>query len=143
MSLTAVNITLLLPSFLIVLFRIGGLTLAAPLLSGSGIPARVKVAFSFVLSLMVFPMVFPMIPMKLPLHVVVAAVFGELMIGFILGLSIGLIFLGARLTGMMVGQQAGLSLGRVANPLLDEQTTILGQIYYLVFMMIFGRFHRS
>lgn len=137
MPITAVNITLLFPSFLIVLFRIGGLTLSAPLLGSSGVPARLKIAFSFVLALMVFPIVFPSIPKHLPLHAVLVTVFGELMIGFILGLSVGIIFLGARLTGMIIGQQAGIALGRVINPMLDAQTTILGQVYFLIFMMIF------
>ena len=51
MPYAALNIPLLLPQFLMVLFRISGLALTAPLLSSPALPARLKVAFSFTVSL--------------------------------------------------------------------------------------------
>ena len=128
---------MLLPPFLLILFRIGGLTFAAPIFSSSGVPARVKMAFSFVLALMIAPAVFPTIPTQLELGEVVSAVFGELLIGLILGTAVGLIFLGARLTGMIIGQQAGIGLGQVFNPMLNSQSTIVGQLYFFAFMLVF------
>ncbi len=105
--------------------------------SSTGVPSRVKIAFSFVLALMIAPVVFPSIPPQLSLSEVVTSVFGELMIGLILGMSVALVFLGARLTGMIIGQQAGLALGRVFNPMLDTQSTIVGQLYFFAFMLVF------
>ncbi len=137
MPTRAVDITLLLPPFLLILFRVGGLTLTAPIFSSTGVPARVKAGFAFVVSLMIAPIVLPRVPLNLPLGEVLVSVFGELLIGLILGMSVGFVFLGTRLAGMIIAQQAGIALGRVINPMMDDQTTIVGQVYFLVTLMVF------
>lgn len=131
------NIQFLLPQFLIVLFRIGGMTVSAPMVSSAAVPARIRVALSFVISLMVFPIVLPKIPSSMALDTVLVAVFSELMIGLTMGLAVGLVFLGINLTGMIIGQQAGLALASVINPMQDTQSTIIGQIYFMVTLMIY------
>ncbi len=137
MPYAALNIPLLLPQFLMVLFRISGLALTAPLLSSPALPARLKVAFSFTISLMIFPIVQPRMPDTLTFDVVIVSVLGELMIGMVMGFALGLVFVGAQLVGMLIGQQAGFGLGRVINPMMEGQGTILGQMYFLVTMMIY------
>jgi flagellar biosynthetic protein FliR len=62
---------------------------------------------------------------------------GEMMIGLVIGLGMGIVFLGAELAGALIGQQAGLALGQVFNPLLENDTTALGQLFFLVHLMIF------
>ncbi len=52
----------ILPAFLLVLFRVAGLVFAVPFLSGSVIPARIKVALTVAVSLAVFPILMPRIP---------------------------------------------------------------------------------
>lgn len=37
----------------------------------------------------------------------------------------------------MVGQQAGLAMGRVFNPIQNQQTTLIGQVYSIVLMVVF------
>ncbi len=133
----ALKIEWLLPSFTLVLFRVAGLTIAAPMFSSQAIPARVKISLSFAMALMVFPVVMGNIPSHLPLSMVVIAVIGELLIGLVLGTAVGLVFLGGELAGMIIGQQAGIGLGRVVNPLLDSDSTIVGQLYFIATMMIF------
>ena len=137
MPLSLIKVQLLLPQFLLVLFRVGGLTIATPMLSSRAIPARVRVALAFVVALMIFPVVRTLIPTTLSLNAVVVSVFGELLIGLIMGTAVGMLFVGARLAGLMIGQQAGIALGQVVNPMLEGQTTIIGQMYFLVAMMIF------
>ncbi len=137
MPTIAINLKFLLPPFLLVLVRVSGLTLSAPIFSSPGIPRHVKVGFVSVISLMITPIVFPLIPMQLTLGTVVAAVVGELIIGLVLGLGVSLVFLGARATGVIVGQQAGLSLGQVLNPMLNENSSIIDQLFYLVTLMVF------
>ncbi len=137
MPLNAVEITDLLPPFLLVLFRISGLTLAAPIFSSSGIPIRAKIGFTFVTALMIAPTVWHTLPTRITLPDVVSAVFGELLIGLILGFSVTIVFVGARMAGMLIGQQAGLAMGRVMNPMADGQSTLVGQMFFLVYFMIF------
>ena len=137
MPLSPIALQLLLPSFLLVFFRVGGITLSAPMFSSQTIPARVRVGLAFVISLMIFPIVHPLTPTTLSLDSVVVTVAGELLIGLIMGVAVGMLFVGARLAGLMIGQQAGIALGQVINPMMDGQSTIIGQLYFLVTMMIF------
>jgi flagellar biosynthetic protein FliR len=55
----------------------------------------------------------------------------------LIGLGLNLLFVGAQLAGMVIGQQAGLSLGRAYNPLVNESNTILGQVYFTVMFLVF------
>lgn len=133
----AFEIQFLLPPFLLVLFRVSGLAIASPLIGSRAIPPQVKIALTLVLSLMIFPIVLSRTPNMLPLGSVVVTVFGELVIGLIIGLTLELVFLGVRLTGTVIGQQAGIALGQVFNPMLEGRSSIIGQLYYLVTLMIF------
>ena len=81
----ALNIQFLLPPFLLVLFRVAGLTITAPILSSRVVPRRVKVAISLVISLLIFPLVLPLMPSGLTLEAVVRDVIGT---GFVVDVSI-------------------------------------------------------
>ncbi len=131
------NIQIALPSFALILFRVSGLALASPLFGSRAIPPRIIVAFIMVITVMMFPMVHANVPPTLSLAHVVPAVFSELIIGLLIGMSVDMVFLGARLAGMMIGQQAGISLGQVVNPLLDDGSTVVDQVYYFVTLMVF------
>ncbi|NOS99303.1 MAG: flagellar biosynthetic protein FliR [Phycisphaerales bacterium] len=131
------DIQFMLPAFAIVLFRVGGLTLTAPLISSSAHPPQLKVAFSFIVSCMIFPVVLRTAPTFLTIGSVIVVVFGELLIGLIIGTTVSVMFSGAELAGTMIGQQAGLALGQVVNPMLDEESSIIGQVYFLVMLMVF------
>lgn len=137
MSLTVVNLTLLLPQFAMLFIRVSGLVITAPVLSSMAIPSRLKAAFVLVLTLMLFPVVQPHMPQALTLDVLVVAALGELMIGFVMGLALGMVFVGAQLVGVVIGQQAGISLGRVFNPMMEAQGSIFGQLYSLVTLDIY------
>ena len=127
----------LLPSFAIVLSRVSGLAIAAPLIGSPALPRRIKVAFAFAVSIMIFPVVLPRTAPTIELSQLLVTLLGELAIGLTIGLAVDLVFLGARLAGLVIGQQAGLAFGQVVNPMLGGQSTLVGQVYYLVTLMLF------
>lgn len=67
------EILLALPVFALVLFRLSGLMLTAPLLASTVIPIRVRVAFTVAMGFMIFPLVRGQAPAELTLG---AAVIG-------------------------------------------------------------------
>ncbi len=137
MPFPAFNIMLALPAFAMVLFRIGGMTISAPLISSNALPRSFKIAFTFVVSLMLLPAVGRHLPTDINMTTVIANVVGEMFVGLIIGTSVGLIFVGVRLAGTVIGQQAGIALSQVINPMQNEQGTIMGQIYDLVVLALF------
>ncbi len=128
---------MLLPGFALVLFRVAGLMVTAPLFAGSSIPAQLKIAFSFVVAAMLFPQIIPTLPAHLTLSVAVTGIFGEMLIGLIIGVTMSIVIMGVELAGMMIGQQAGIALASVVDPSSNAQSTVVGQVYMITTMFIF------
>ncbi|HEY3244211.1 MAG TPA: flagellar biosynthetic protein FliR [Phycisphaerae bacterium] len=137
MNLTITQLPLLLPSFVLVLLRISGLMIAAPIFGSNAIPRRIKAALAMVVALAVFPLVTTQAALHLTLADAFVGAIGEVLIGLVIGLGMGILFLGAELAGALIGQQAGLALGQIFNPLLENDTTALGQLFFLVHLTIF------
>ncbi|MBN1514801.1 MAG: flagellar biosynthetic protein FliR [Phycisphaerae bacterium] len=137
MPWSSLTIPMLLPGYALVLTRLGGLVLAAPMLGSDQIPRRLRALFAAAMALVLFPVLLPTIPASLTLQAALPGLAGELMIGVLMGLGLQLLFNTARLAGMVIGQQGGLSLAQSYDPLSNDQTTALGQVYYLVLFFVF------
>ncbi|MGB0716466.1 MAG: flagellar biosynthetic protein FliR [Phycisphaerae bacterium] len=137
MSLAPIEILFSLPHFALVLLRMGGLMLTAPLLASGAIPVRIRVGFTVALSLMMLPLVGPFMPRELSLPMLVGAGVSEMLIGATIGMSLTLILMSADLAGSLVGQQGGLALGAIFDPMLNRNTTVTGQLYTVVFTFIY------
>ncbi len=128
---------LFLPLYALVMFRISGLMISAPMYGSTTVPTRVRIGLAAVIALAMFPVVAPSLPTDITLASGIVGVFGELIIGLVLGLTTTIVFTGIQLAGMVIGQQAGLGLGQVFNPALDSNTTIIGQLFFLVALTSF------
>jgi len=126
-----------LPIFAAVLFRIAGFVVTAPVIGSNIIPLRIRAAFIMVLAAMIFPVVENQAPGDLSLSAVLVSGLAEFMIGAAIGLALMIMMLGAQVAGTMVGQQAGLALSQVANPLDNIQTTSIAQVYTVVLTIVF------
>ncbi|MCH7808695.1 MAG: flagellar biosynthetic protein FliR [Planctomycetes bacterium] len=126
-----------LPVYALVLFRLTGLMLTAPLFASSVIPVRIRVALTVTVAAMIFPLVAPSAPTNVTLLMVAVGGVAELMIGATIGLALAVLFLGTEVGGMLVGQQGGLALGQVFDPTQNRQTTVVAQIYTIVWTLIF------
>ncbi len=131
------DISLLLPAFALVLFRMVGLGMTAPMISSASVPTRIRGAFILAMSFMIFPLVAKQAPAEITLSMVVVGGLFELMIGATIGIGLSLIFTSVEVGGLLVGQQAGVALGRVYNPLQGVDTTITGQLYSIVLTLSF------
>jgi flagellar biosynthetic protein FliR len=131
------HLPVLLPSLLIVLFRVAGISISAPIFSSVVIPRRAKIGLAMVTSLMAFPMVQPMLPGELTLAQALSGVVGEIMIGLGIGLGMSLLFVATQIAGLMIGRQGGLALGQIYNPELNSQTTLMGHVFFLSMMGVF------
>lgn len=137
MRFELLNLPLLLPGLLMVLFRILGLSISAPIFSSNAIPRPVKVMLAVVLSLMTYPLVSQTLPADLSMTQALAGVVSEMMIGLAIGFGLTTIFVTVEVGALMIAQQGGLALGQVFNPGLDASSTSLGQLMFFVMMGIF------
>ncbi len=118
--------------FTLVLFRLSGLFIFAPVLSSVSIPFQVRTMLAFMLALGVYPLVpAPMqAPPELDLFILLPMVACELMIGAVLGLLVSLPIMAMQLAGYVAGYQMGLSLASAYNPELDTSADISGQLLF-------------
>ncbi len=126
-----------LPVYATVLFRLSGLALTAPVYGSRVVPARVRVAMVMVIAALIYPVVGRAAPAEMTLSTAVLGGVSELMIGASIGLALSIFIMGMEVAGTMVGYQAGLALGRVADPTQDMQTSIVGQVYTITLTMLF------
>lgn len=131
------EIFLALPAYALVLFRIGGLVMTAPIYASRAIPLRIRAAMTLVIAAMVTPLVRAQVPADISLAVALVGGVGEMMIGITIGLSLSVMMLGAEVAGLIVGRQAGLALANVFDPTQNRQVSIVGQIYTIVLTLVF------
>ncbi len=131
------DILLALPAFALVLFRMSGLVLTAPIFGSRIIPVRIRGAMVVVVAAMMFPVLRVDVPAGLSLSMALVGGVSELMIGAIIGLALSMFIMGAEVAGTIIGQQAGLALSRVVDPTQGRQTSVMGQVYTITLMLLF------
>jgi len=127
----------LLPTFVLVMARVTGLMISSPFFSGNVVSLRVRVLLAGAISLAVFPMLASSVQVPVTLGLALGGLIGEVMLGLLIGFGVSLMFVGVQIAIQLVSQQAGLGLGRIANPMLEASVPIVSQLYYWVALMIF------
>src|SRR5688572_14671627 len=126
----------LVPTFVLVFFRLAGMMLFAPLFGSSRIPRRVRALLVLVLAMGVTPGVTPTL---LPDNTwqLAVAIGGEMAFGLAMGMALSLVFVAAQWAGELIGQQMGLNLSEVFDPQFGAQGSVLGDMYFMLTLVVF------
>lgn len=125
------------PLFLLVLVRIAGVVMLAPVFGSQTVPAPVKIFLSLVLALVFFPFVRAQGAAAPPGAAALgAAVAGELAVGLLIGFAAALLFAGVQFGGHLIDQELGLQQANLLDPVLGEQISILGQFKVLLATLV-------
>jgi len=124
--------------FFLVLVRMTGLFILAPLFGHASIPAQAKAGLAFACTLIVYPMA-SQAPFEVPADVygLTSFIARELVVGAVIGFVALLVFAAAQYAGEMIDTQIGFSLANIVDPLFGQQVSLLGQLHYLLAMMIY------
>jgi flagellar biosynthesis protein FliR len=114
----------------LVLVRVSGLMVFAPVFSSEAISVRVKAVFVLAVSFLVAPVVaaFPHAHAELGL----LPVLGELSVGLVFGLTLSLVFEALSFAGQVMGFQFSFSLVNLLDPNAPVQTPLMGQLFSLL-----------
>ncbi len=137
MALSLLDYWSLLPAFAMVLARLAGLMIAAPVFSTPVIPRAVRAYFVMAMTLAVFPSVSPYVQGGLTLGDAILGMLGEFAIGATLGLGANLVLTATQLTGLVVEQQAGLAISQVLDPMTGSRASVLGEIFFIIAGLVF------
>lgn len=121
-----------LSGFVLVLSRLAGLFVFAPLVSSEMVPRQMKVLLAISLAVAIYPVIDhpSTIPARLDLYQLIPLMASELLIGLSIGIMATIPLMTAQLAGIMMGQQMGLGLAAVYNPAIDFEGDSLGQLLF-------------
>lgn len=116
--------------FLLVVTRLGGLFLFAPMLANRSIPRRARAMLALGLGAAVYVSVpnASQSPPEVSAIMLVPLVLGEMLIGAAMGLVASIPIMALDVAGYLIGHQMGLGLARVYNPEADVDTDLIGQM---------------
>lgn len=119
----------------LLLFRISGVMLVAPMLSARFLPLQLKAAVTALLVLLLLPAALG--AGGVDAQVNPATILGELLVGFTLGFAAGLLIYAAETAGDFIAVQTGLSGANLLDPLSETQLPVLGQLLSLMALTAF------
>jgi flagellar biosynthetic protein FliR len=124
--------------FVLLLMRIGGMMLTAPVFSHRSVPVRLRVGMTIgFAALLLLILGDTAVPQVTSLWALVALALKELVVGLVLGLVFAIVFLGVRLAGSIVGYQIGFAMVNVVDPNSDTPASILGEYWFLIATLVF------
>lgn len=119
--------------FVLVVFRLAGLFVGAPLLSSASVPHRAKALLLIMLSAAIYPLLPPITPPEgIDILTLLPLVVREMLIGLAIGVIAGVPLAMLEMSGVVMGQQVGFGLAKVYNPELDFEADVIGQMLFSI-----------
>jgi flagellar biosynthetic protein FliR len=124
--------------FMLVVARLSGLFLIAPVFSSPMIPPRIKLMVLLALAATITPIVASTTP-DVPTGILprVIAVGTESIIGLALGFSVAIVFSAVQVGASLIDTSIGFSMANIIDPLNNAQASVLGSFYSLVATLAF------
>ncbi len=124
--------------FLLVLFRVAGLLMVAPVFGSAALPHPAKVGFALVVALLFFPMVDRAgLSVQPNLGAYLLAAGGELAVGLLIGFAASLLFAAVQLGGQLIDQELGLMMANVVDPVTNEQVSVVAQLKLMLSVVVY------
>jgi flagellar biosynthetic protein FliR len=125
--------------FMLVLTRVSGLMVMAPVLNSPDTPMQYRALLAFAFTLTIMPsqwFVQVVEPDSLPAFVVMIA--AELFIGLALGFGLYTLFAGVSLAGELVGHVGGLQASQIFDPITGDQVPLMSRAYQYLAIAVFA-----
>jgi len=126
------------PVFALVLFRLAGMMLFAPLFGSAKIPRRVKLLIALIMALTMCSAIDAR-KVEIPetMWGLTLGIGGELGFGLALGTIVSFVFIAAQWAGEIIGQQMGLNISEVLDPQFGQAGSLVGDLYFMLAMVVF------
>jgi flagellar biosynthesis protein FliR len=124
--------------FTLVLGRIGGMIVIAPIFGTLSLPRQVRGFLAVAIALLVTPLYLnTSLPPVTNLTNYAHLMANEVAIGLLLGLGVTIMFSGIQVAGQIVSQMSGLSLADVFDPGFDDNVSMFTQLFHFLTMAVF------
>ena len=125
--------------FTLILTRVSGLVMTAPIFGDSDAPARVRALLAVILAALVAPGQWGA-HVEVPGETVGWLVFigGELLVGACLGLGVTTLFSGLQMAGDLISRAGGLTLSDVFDPTFNADVPLFSRLFLLLATAVFA-----
>lgn len=125
-------------TFLVVLFRIAGLMVTAPVFGSPSIPTPVKLGFSTAFALALTPTAVGKVgaPPEEWLAFV-GVLLGETLVGMLVGYLVSLFFSAVQMAGAFLDMQMGYGIYQLLNPFAPAPASLLAQFHALLLTVVY------
>ncbi len=124
--------------FVLVLTRVSGLVMTAPIFGARSVPMHVRVILAMAIAALVTPLSgapqLPNIDNVIELSLLIAR---EAILGLSLGLAVLLLVFGVQLAGNMMAQMSGMQMSDVVDPSVDTRVSVFAQLLNMVSLAVF------
>ena len=124
--------------FTMVLSRISGLTMTAPIFGTKDVPMQVRALLAAALSFLLMPTQWHVhvgYPGSLANYLLFIG--SELVIGLCLGLGIVILFSGLQVAGQLIGRTGGMMMANVLDPSSGEEVPLFSRLLFMLALAIF------
>jgi len=124
--------------FTVILVRVSGLTMIAPIYGTRDVPVQSRILLSVMLALLITPVHWQAgldLPTGLLPYLVLLG--SELLVGISLGLGMMILLSSLQLAGEMIGRTSGLMLSDIFDPHTEASVPLVGQLMYFVALAAF------
>lgn len=118
----------------LVMVRVSGLMVFAPLFSSAAIAPRIKAGFVIAITALLAPVV-GVIPQS-HAELSMSALLGELAVGLTFGFTLSLLTESLLFAGQLIGMEFSFSLVNLLDPNSNIQTPVLGQLFNWVGLLV-------
>ncbi|MGD9127558.1 MAG: flagellar biosynthetic protein FliR, partial [Planctomycetia bacterium] len=117
--------------FTLVLVRVSGLVVVAPVIGVQQVPMQVRALLAFTLAILIAPTQWD-VSVTYPGTMLNYMVFlgSELLIGICLGLGIVILLSAVQLAGQIIGQTSGMMAANIFDPMSGVQASIFARLLY-------------
>jgi flagellar biosynthetic protein FliR len=121
--------------FVLVVCRVGGLFVLAPIFSGRMIPAQAKMIIAGAISFALMPLVtVGGVPTGLAVGPLMVK---EIVVGLALALALGVVGAAVQFAASLLDSLIGFSLAALIDPITQSPAAVLGQFYNLFSVLVF------
>lgn len=124
-------------AFGMVLVRVSGLLLVAPVFAGQYIPVKIRVLTAIVFALLVTGPLVQQGPIAIRTDLLPVTAALELMVGVLMGLSYRWTMFGVAVAGEAIGLQMGLGIASVIDPSSGLQSNFVQTLFLMVYSVLF------
>jgi flagellar biosynthesis protein FliR len=122
--------------FLLVLSRVGGLFVLAPVFSAAMIPMRIKLTLAMGISLALMPIAVHVQTVPMDVGDFSLLLLKEIGVGLVFAFPMALVGAAVQAGASVLDTLVGFSFSSILDPVNNQQTAILGQFYTLFAVMV-------